>query len=130
MVFFLIHTFKKVLKKLNSRKIGKFRERVALKIFLPIFREFCIFNTFFIFQGGVRGLWRGNGMNILKIAPESAVKFAAYDFFKRRIRGDADRDLLMSERFVILESTQLKYLFVNGYFSYIDGKWYYHYVTK
>ena len=90
--------------------------------FLLIFREFYIFNTFFIFQGGVRGLWRGNGMNILKIAPESAVKFAAYDFFKRRIRGDADRDLLMSERFVILESTQLKYLFVNGYFSYIDGK--------
>lgn len=39
-------------------------------------------------------------MNVLKIAPESAVKFAAYDFFKRRIRGDADRDLLMSERFL------------------------------
>ena len=55
-----------------------------------------------ISQGGVRGLWRGNGMNILKIAPESAVKFAAYDFFKRRIRGDADRDLLMSERFANL----------------------------
>ena len=46
MVFFLIHTFKKVLKKLNSRKIGKIRERIALEIFLPIFREFCIFNTF------------------------------------------------------------------------------------
>ena len=46
MVFFLIHTFKKVLKKLNSRKIEKIRERIALEIFLPIFREFCIFNTF------------------------------------------------------------------------------------
>jgi solute carrier family 25 phosphate transporter 23/24/25/41 len=51
-------------------------------------------------EGGVRGLWRGNGMNIIKIAPESAVKFAAYDFFKRKIRGNADRDLLIYERFM------------------------------
>ena len=42
-------------------------------------------------EGGVRGLWRGNGMNVLKIAPESALKFAAYDFFKRCIRGKISR---------------------------------------
>ena len=42
-------------------------------------------------EGGVRGLWRGNGMNVLKIAPESALKFAAYDFFKRCIRGKSSQ---------------------------------------
>lgn len=55
--------------------------------------------SYMLREGGVRGLWRGNGINIIKIAPESAVKFAAYDFFKRKIRGPTDRDLLISERF-------------------------------
>ena len=55
--------------------------------------------SYMLKEGGIRGLWRGNGINIIKIAPESAVKFAAYDFFKRKIRGPTDRDLLISERF-------------------------------
>jgi len=55
--------------------------------------------SYMLREGGWRGLWRGNGINVIKIAPESAVKFAAYDFFKRLIRGDADRELKLSERF-------------------------------
>eukprot|EP01041_Mallomonas_annulata_P007511 gene7511-15369_t len=33
-------------------------------------------------EGGLRGLWRGNGINCIKIAPESATKFTFYGEFK------------------------------------------------
>ncbi|XP_051776661.1 calcium-binding mitochondrial carrier protein SCaMC-3-like isoform X1 [Erpetoichthys calabaricus] len=52
-----------------------------------------------VHEGGFRSLWRGNGINVLKIAPESAIKFMAYEQIKRAIRGN-EGTLQVHERFV------------------------------
>ncbi|TKR81165.1 hypothetical protein L596_015088 [Steinernema carpocapsae] len=52
-------------------------------------------------EGGIRGFWRGNGINVIKIAPESAIKFMAYEQAKRviqRLKGNTD--LTIYERFL------------------------------
>ncbi|GAB6021986.1 hypothetical protein CHUAL_006142 [Chamberlinius hualienensis] len=76
-----------------------------LKVFLQV-HERRHFSSIYsclrhmLHEGGAKSLWRGNGINVLKIAPESAIKFMAYEQFKRIIRGQSNRELGIYERFV------------------------------
>lgn len=50
-------------------------------------------------EGGISSLWRGNGINVLKIGPETALKFMAYEQVKRAIKSDERHELGLYERF-------------------------------
>lgn len=50
---------------------------------------------------GVRGFWRGNGLNVLKSSPEFAIKFGVYDYVKRQLKTSRDDGHLNNfDRFV------------------------------
>lgn len=51
-------------------------------------------------DGGWPALWRGNGMNVLKIAPETAIKFMLYEKIKRVIRDNSSHQLEFKERLI------------------------------
>lgn len=53
-----------------------------------------------VYEGGIKGLWRGNGMNILKVVPESAIKFTVYEAVKKLIKSESSHEnLSIYERF-------------------------------
>lgn len=72
-----------------------------LKVFLQVqtnrVRIADSFN-YLLKEGGIRSFWRGNGINVLKIAPESALKFAVYEKVKRLIKQNEQKQLCIYER--------------------------------
>lgn len=52
-------------------------------------------------EGGLSGFFRGNGLNVMKVAPESAIRFYTYELLKKIIgnaQGEEKRDIGTSGR--------------------------------
>lgn len=77
------------------------RLKVMMQVYGSRTNNMCIMSGLMqmIKEGGTRSLWRGNGINVIKIAPESALKFMAYEQIKRLIGSDKET-LSILERFV------------------------------
>uniref|UniRef100_G3X2T6 Solute carrier family 25 member 25 n=1 Tax=Sarcophilus harrisii TaxID=9305 RepID=G3X2T6_SARHA len=77
------------------------RLKVLMQVHASRSNNMCIVGGFtqMIREGGAKSLWRGNGINVIKIAPESAIKFMAYEQIKRLVGSDQET-LRIHERLV------------------------------
>ncbi|XP_028901990.2 calcium-binding mitochondrial carrier protein SCaMC-2-A-like [Zeugodacus cucurbitae] len=59
--------------------------------------------NYMIKTGGIRSMWRGNGVNVLKIGSDSAIKFTVYEKVKHFIkieRNSSQDQMTIGERFI------------------------------
>ncbi|KAI9534606.1 hypothetical protein NQZ68_012839 [Dissostichus eleginoides] len=77
------------------------RLKVMMQVYGSRTNNMCIMPGMMqmIREGGMKSLWRGNGVNIIKIAPETALKFMAYEQIKKWICNDK-QTLGILDRFV------------------------------
>ncbi|XP_072918568.1 mitochondrial adenyl nucleotide antiporter SLC25A24-like [Hemitrygon akajei] len=77
------------------------RLKVLMQVHASKSNQMSVYSGFkqMLKEGGVMSLWRGNGMNVIKIAPETAIKFMAYEQFKKLLARDS-QNIGTHERFL------------------------------
>jgi len=51
-------------------------------------------------EGGIRSLWRGNLMNVIKISPETGIRLMSYESFKRVLGQTTIHEISILEKFL------------------------------
>jgi solute carrier family 25 phosphate transporter 23/24/25/41 len=50
-------------------------------------------------EGGIRSLWRGNLMNVIKISPETGLRLMSYESFKRLLGQSTINEIGVIQKF-------------------------------
>lgn len=51
-------------------------------------------------EGGVRSLWRGNLMNVIKVSPETGLRLMSYEAFKRLLGQTTTHEISVAQKFL------------------------------